>query len=75
MIPKVKLWKVAVSGTDEYVLVETINRSFARAIAIQDHGMWGKPLKVSLYRGPFSKDYRAYGFSQPTGLDGAFCCD
>ena len=48
MIPKVRTWKVRVVETGQILLIDTINRRFARMIAIHDYGMWGKTLKVSL---------------------------
>lgn len=75
MIPKVRRWKVTATETGRVVYVETINKRFARMIAASEFGMWGKKMTVSLDRGPFAKDFKSYGFSQPTGLDGAFCCD
>jgi hypothetical protein len=50
MIPKVRTWKVTVVETGRVVLVETINKRFARWIATTEFGMWGKTLKVSLVK-------------------------
>ena len=68
-IPQVKKWKVRAVESGRTVEIWTINRRFARWIACSDFGMWGQTLKVSLDRGPFAKDFKRYGFSQPIELD------
>jgi hypothetical protein len=44
------MWKVTEIATGKQVLVETINKRFAGMIAVSEHGMMGKPVKISLYK-------------------------
>ena len=48
MIPKVRTWKVTAVETGRVVLVDTINRRFAKWIARDEFGMYGMTLKASL---------------------------
>jgi hypothetical protein len=48
MIPPVRTWKVTVVETGEVLLIDTINKDFARWVAVTDYGHWNKTLKVSL---------------------------
>jgi len=48
MIPKVKTWKVRSVETGRAIEVITINKRFARMIAVSEFGMWGQTLKISL---------------------------
>ncbi len=50
MIPKVRTWKVTVVETGRVLLVDTINKDFARWIAREHYGFWGKTLKVSVVK-------------------------
>ncbi len=47
MIPKVKTWKVTAAETGRVIYVRTINKRFARWIAMEQFGMWGKTLRIS----------------------------
>jgi hypothetical protein len=50
MIPKVRTWKVTAVETGRVVFVDTINKRFARWVARENFGMWGKTLKVSVVK-------------------------
>ena len=54
MIPPVRTWKVTVVETGEVLFIDTINRSFARALAMA-RGHYGQTFKVSLDKIPAIK--------------------
>lgn len=48
MIPPVKTWKVKDRQTGKTYFIDTINKRFARMLAIERFGLWGHRLAVSV---------------------------